>query len=65
MSDFGVITEAGSVRFERVLSAPIERVWSFLTDSEKRGKWLATGAMELRPGGKAELTWDNSRLTTE
>jgi uncharacterized protein YndB with AHSA1/START domain len=65
MSDFGVVTEAGSVRFERVLSAPIERVWSFLTDSEKRGKWLATGAMELRPGGKAELTWDNSRLTAE
>ncbi len=65
MNDLGVITEAGAVRFERVLPAPIEQVWSFLTDSEKRGTWLATGPMELRPGGKAELTWDNSRLTSE
>jgi uncharacterized protein YndB with AHSA1/START domain len=65
MNNFGVITEAGAVRFERVLPGPIERVWSYLTDSEKRGTWLATGDMELRPGGKVTMTWDNSRLTAE
>jgi uncharacterized protein YndB with AHSA1/START domain len=65
MNDLGVVTEAGTVRFERVLPGPIERVWSFLTDSGKRGTWLATGDMDLRPGGKATLTWDNSRLTSE
>ena len=32
-----------AVRFERLLPGPIERVWSYLTDSEKRGKWLASG----------------------
>ena len=65
MNDYGVVTEAGTVRFERVLPAPIERVWSYLTDSEKRGTWLATGPMVLRPGGKAELHWNNSTLSSE
>jgi uncharacterized protein YndB with AHSA1/START domain len=65
MSDYGVVTEAGTVRFERLLPGPIERVWSYLTDSEKRGTWLATGEMELRPGGKAELHWHHADLSSE
>ena len=65
MNDFGVVTEAGSVRFERVLPGPIERVWSFLTDSDKRGQWLAAGTMDLRPGAKVELVFDNSKISKE
>lgn len=65
MNDYGVVTEAGSVRFERVLPGPIERVWSYLTDSDKRGTWLAAGAMDLRPGAKVELTFRNSELSAE
>lgn len=30
-----------SIRFERLLPGPIERVWAFLTESDKRGQWLA------------------------
>ena len=63
MSDYGVITEAGSVRFERLLPGPIERVWDYLTDSEKRGKWLATGRMELRIGGRVELHFVHASLS--
>ena len=48
MSDFGVVLESGTVRFERLLPGPVERVWSYLTDSEKRGQWLASGPFELR-----------------
>jgi uncharacterized protein YndB with AHSA1/START domain len=62
MSDDGIVTEPGTVRFERLLPGPIERVWAFLTESDKRAKWLAAGEMELRVGGKVELTWRNSQL---
>ncbi len=65
MSEYGVVTEPGSIRFERRLPGPIERVWAYLTESEKRRTWLASGPMELRTGGRAELTWRNSELTKE
>ena len=48
----GEILDAGTIRFERLLPGPIERVWAFLTESEKRKLWLAAGDFELRPGGK-------------
>lgn len=62
-ADHGVVTEAGAIRFERLLPGPIERVWAYLTESEKRGRWLATGDMELRPGGAFDLVWRNSELS--
>lgn len=61
-AEHGVITEAGAIRFERLLPGPIERVWDYLTDSDKRRTWLASGPMDLRPGGAMELTWRNSEL---
>jgi uncharacterized protein YndB with AHSA1/START domain len=63
MNDHGVVMEAGTVRFERLLPGPIERVWSYLTESDKRGKWLASGPMELRAGGRVELFFDHARLS--
>lgn len=39
--EYGVVTEPGTIRLERVLPGPLERVWSFLTESERRGRWLA------------------------
>jgi DNA-binding transcriptional ArsR family regulator len=52
MNDYGVVTEPGTVRLERVLPGPIERVWAYLTESVQRRKWLAVGPMELRVGGR-------------
>lgn len=63
MSDYGTIIEERTVRFERLLPGPIERVWEYLTDSEKRGTWLATGEMDLRVGGNVEHVWRNNDLT--
>ena len=63
MSDYGVIQGPGTVRFERVLAGPIERVWAFLTESDKRAKWLAGGEMELRVGGRVELRFQHANLT--
>jgi uncharacterized protein YndB with AHSA1/START domain len=62
MSEFGVLTEARTIRFQRVLPGPIERVWAFLTESEQRGRWLASGPMELRVGGRVELNFRHAEL---
>ncbi|HEX7007243.1 MAG TPA: SRPBCC family protein [Alphaproteobacteria bacterium] len=64
MDDHGVVTAPGTLRLERLLPGPIERVWAYLTESDKRSRWLAAGPMKLRPGGKVELTWHNSRLSS-
>ena len=63
MGEFGVVTERRTVRFQRVLPGPIERVWAYLTESEKRGKWLASGPMEQCVGGRVELNFRNSDLS--
>jgi uncharacterized protein YndB with AHSA1/START domain len=63
MNDHGVVTEAGTVRFERLLPGPIERVWSYLTESDKRGTWFASGPMELRVGGRVELRFHHADLS--
>lgn len=65
MSDYGEMTGQGTVRFERLLPGPIERVWSYLTDSEKRGTWLAAGEMDLKIGGKVVHVFRNSDLTED
>ena len=59
----GLVTEPRTVRFERVLPGPIERVWAYLTESEKRRKWLASGEMELRVGGRVELKFNHADLS--
>jgi len=63
MDDHGVVTEPGTLRLERLLPGPIERVWAYLTESEKRGQWLATGTMDLRAGGRVELRFRHADLS--
>lgn len=52
-----------TVRFERVLPGPIERVWSYLVDSDKRGQWLAAGAMEQRVGSEFQMRFHHVELS--
>ncbi len=49
--------------FERLLPGPVDRVWQYLTDSQLRGTWLATGAMEARVGGAVTLWFHHQDLT--
>lgn len=60
---FATTPEPATLRFARTLPGPIERVWAYLTESEKRGKWLASGDMDLRVGGEVHLQWNNSELS--
>lgn len=60
---FGQFIAPQTIRFERLLPGPIERVWAYLTESEKRRQWLASGKMELHPGGRVELIFNHEHLT--
>ena len=64
MSHYGERIDKSTVRFERLLPGPIERVWEYLTDSDKRGSWFASGETELEVGGKVEMLFNNTSLST-
>jgi uncharacterized protein YndB with AHSA1/START domain len=59
----GVLIDASTIRFERLLPGPIERVWAYLTESEKRKQWFAAGDYELRRGGKANLFFQHKNIS--
>jgi uncharacterized protein YndB with AHSA1/START domain len=63
VAQHGVEVEPGTLRFERLLPGPIERVWAYLTESDKRGQWLAAGEMEPRVGGDVNLTFQHDQLS--
>lgn len=63
LDDYGVVTASDTVRIERLLPGPIQRVWDYLTESELRGKWFASGELDARVGGRIELVFNNSALT--
>ena len=60
---FGVLTEPATVKIQRRLPGPIERVWAYLTESELRRQWLAAGQMEMKVGAPFELVWRNDELS--
>ena len=61
---YGRLTAPDTLVIERLLSGPIDRVWAYLTESDKRAKWLAAGEMPLKVGAEFTLTWRNDELTT-
>lgn len=52
-----------SVRFERDLPGPIDRVWQYLVDPAKRALWLCGGATDTAIDGTIVLAFDNSTLS--
>src|SRR3954468_25073979 len=58
-------TGPAEVRLVRLLPGPIERVWTYLTDPEKRARWFAGGLMEPRQGGKVTLQFRHSTLAPD
>jgi uncharacterized protein YndB with AHSA1/START domain len=59
----GKLTDGTTLRMQRRLPGPIERVWSYLTDSDLRRQWLAAGSMTLQAGTTFELVWRNDELS--
>ena len=61
----GKFNGPAEVRLVRTLPGPIERVWDYLTDPEKRARWFAGGPMELRPGGKVTFHVQHKNLAPD
>jgi uncharacterized protein YndB with AHSA1/START domain len=62
-TEYGKFTSPGEVRIVRLLPGPIERVWEYLTNPEKRARWFAGGPMELKAGGKYTLNFKHKNLS--
>lgn len=60
---YGELIEPATLKIERLLPGPIERIWAYLTESELRRQWLAAGDMEMKVGAAFELVWRNDALT--
>lgn len=53
----------GTLRFERLLDAPLDKVWRYLVDADLRARWFMGGPTELVAGGCFGLTMDHDRLS--
>lgn len=60
---YGTLIEPATLKLERLLPGPIERVWAYLTNSDLRRQWLASGQMDMKIGAPFELVWRNNELT--
>jgi len=58
MTGLGRVIDSHTIRFERLLPGPVERVWDYLTRPECLANWLAEGEMDPRAGGQVELRFD-------
>jgi len=51
---YGTLIEPATLKIQRLLPGPIERIWAYLTESDQRRKWLAAGKMEMKVGAPFE-----------
>jgi uncharacterized protein YndB with AHSA1/START domain len=58
---YGTLISPTTLKIQRHLPGPIERVWSYLIESDLRRKWLAAGDIDLG-GSEFELVWRNDEL---
>jgi uncharacterized protein YndB with AHSA1/START domain len=48
-----------SIEREVLIDAPVDVVWSIVTEPQHVGRWLSDAAeIDLRPGGELVLRWD-------
>lgn len=59
-----VRTAPDTIRLERVLDAPVETVWRYLTEAELRRQWFM-GGTDATPGGEFELVIDHDNLSED
>ena len=54
-----------TIEREISIEAPVDRVWSLITEAEHLGTWFgdAGADIDLRPGGALEVRWEDHTLT--
>jgi len=60
---YGVMIEPATLKIQRSLPGPVDNIWSHLTESNLRRRWLASGEMKLEVGAPFEFVWRNDELT--
>ena len=55
---------ADTIRLERLLDAPAETVWRYLTEADLREQWFM-GGTDARPDSEFELLVDHDKLSDE
>jgi len=63
MNKYGEKLNKTAIRFVRNLPGPIERVWAYIAEAEKRALWLAGGETSAEIGGDAIFEFDHSKIT--
>jgi uncharacterized protein YndB with AHSA1/START domain len=53
-----------TIRMERLLSAPVETVWRYLTEGQLRQQWFAGGG-DIEGTGPLQMVFDHDRLSSE
>ena len=61
----GKLYENGTIVFERLLPGPIERVWAYVVDGEKRAKWFTGGDMPKIAGTRFTMVFNHTNLSGE
>jgi uncharacterized protein YndB with AHSA1/START domain len=65
MNEYGELLDESTVKFERMLPGPVERVWAYLTESEKRAQWLCGGDVETAIEGNVDMHFHNLSLSSD
>ncbi|WP_336801210.1 SRPBCC family protein [Kaistia sp. MMO-174] len=60
---FGQLIAKDAVRIERWMPGPIERLWSYWIDPDKRRTWFGAGEIEPRAGGHVAIEIRNGDLS--
>jgi uncharacterized protein YndB with AHSA1/START domain len=63
-TSYAVETAPATVKIERLLPGPAERLWSYLVDADKRMLWFSAGDT-LRKESQATLLFKHSSITDE
>jgi uncharacterized protein YndB with AHSA1/START domain len=61
--NYGKIIAPRVLEIQRLFPGPVERVWDYLTKSDLRRQWLASGEMEMKAGSECELVWHHDKTT--
>jgi uncharacterized protein YndB with AHSA1/START domain len=64
MTKFVERVASDTIRLERMLDAPTETVWRYLTEGEFRGQWFAGGS-DVTGEGDLDLVFDHDNLSSD
>ena len=60
---YGALIEPATLKIQRLLPGPVERIWAYLTESDLRRQWLAAGLMKMKVDAPFEFVWRNDEFT--